>query len=109
VTLALDPSGPAGAVAEQHRPRPPVQAAARRSAPLVAYLEASPLAAVFLVFFAAPIVLVVVVSFFDYQTYEILIPDFSLDNYPRGILRIGHLPDLSDHPENSARSCGRSR
>jgi len=81
VTLALDPSGPAGAVAEQPAPRPPVQAAARRSAPLVAYLEASPLAAVFLVFFAAPIVLVVVVSFFDYQTYEILIPDFSLDNY----------------------------
>ncbi len=36
---------------------------------------------VFLLFFLLPIALVVVVSFFDYQTYQILIPDFTLQNY----------------------------
>jgi putative spermidine/putrescine transport system permease protein len=40
-----------------------------------------PLAAVFILFFAVPIVLVVVVSFFNYETYEILIPGFTFDNY----------------------------
>jgi putative spermidine/putrescine transport system permease protein len=48
---------------------------------ILAYLEAMPFAAVFLVFFAVPIVLVVVVSFFDYQTYRMLIPDFTFENY----------------------------
>ncbi|UUX48989.1 ABC transporter permease [Nisaea acidiphila] len=46
-----------------------------------AYLQALPLTLIFLVFFALPIALVVVVSFFDYQTYQILIPDFVLFNY----------------------------
>jgi putative spermidine/putrescine transport system permease protein len=46
-----------------------------------AYLEALPFAAVFLVFFVVPMVLVVVVSFFDYQTYRMLIPDFTVENY----------------------------
>jgi len=40
-----------------------------------------PLAAVFFVFFALPIVLVVVVSFFGYETYRLLIPDFTFENY----------------------------
>ncbi|HEX9534536.1 MAG TPA: ABC transporter permease [Stellaceae bacterium] len=35
----------------------------------------------FLLFFVAPIALVVVVSFFGYETYQILIPGFTLDNY----------------------------
>ena len=47
----------------------------------VAYLQALPLAVVFLLFFVAPIALVVVVSFFGYETYQILIPGFTLDNY----------------------------
>ncbi|WP_193183024.1 ABC transporter permease [Nisaea sediminum] len=47
----------------------------------IAYLQALPLTLIFLVFFALPIALVVVVSFFDYQTYQILIPDFVLFNY----------------------------
>lgn len=36
---------------------------------------------VFALFFVLPVVLVVVISFFDYQTYKILIPDFLLSNY----------------------------
>ena len=47
----------------------------------VAYLQAAPLSAVFLLFFALPIVLVVVVSFFGYETYALLIPDITLENY----------------------------
>ncbi|MEM7693684.1 MAG: ABC transporter permease [Pseudomonadota bacterium] len=47
----------------------------------IATLQALPMAAVFAVFFLVPIALVVVVSFFDYQTYDILIPDFVLFNY----------------------------
>ena len=47
----------------------------------VPYLQALPLSAVFAVFFAIPMVLVVVVSFFDYETYQLLIPNFTLGNY----------------------------
>jgi putative spermidine/putrescine transport system permease protein len=45
------------------------------------YLQATPLILVFALFFVLPIALVVVVSFFDYQTYQILIPDFTFLNY----------------------------
>jgi putative spermidine/putrescine transport system permease protein len=45
------------------------------------YLQAAPLALVFLLFFILPIGLVVVVSFFNYESYQILIPDFTLQNY----------------------------
>ncbi len=53
----------------------------RPASSIVAYLEALPLTAVFLVFFVAPMVLVVVVSFFGYQSYRMLIPGLTLDNY----------------------------
>ncbi len=53
----------------------------RRQLPIVAYLEALPLAVVFLLFFVVPMALVVVVSFFGYETYQILIPAFTLDNF----------------------------
>jgi putative spermidine/putrescine transport system permease protein len=53
----------------------------RRKIPIVAYLQALPLAVVFLLFFVVPIALVVAVSFFGYETYRILIPAFTLDNY----------------------------
>lgn len=46
-----------------------------------AYLQAAPLSLIFFLFFVLPIALVVVVSFFDYQAYQILIPDFVLFNY----------------------------
>jgi putative spermidine/putrescine transport system permease protein len=49
--------------------------------PLVPYLEALPAGMVFVLFFALPMVLVVVVSFFGYETYKLLIPDFTFDNY----------------------------
>lgn len=45
------------------------------------YLQVGPLALVFLAFFIVPMILVVVVSFFDYQAYQILIPDFTTLNY----------------------------
>ena len=44
------------------------------------YIQAAPLAAVFLLFFCLPLVLTFVVSFWDYNEYEI-IPTFTLDNY----------------------------
>ena len=49
--------------------------------PIIACLQALPLAAVFFLFFVVPVVLVVVVSFCGYETYRILIPDFTLDNF----------------------------
>ena len=52
-----------------------------RRLPVVAYLQALPLAGVFLVFFVVPIALVVVVSLFGYETYRILIPDITFENY----------------------------
>jgi putative spermidine/putrescine transport system permease protein len=52
-----------------------------RPSSIVAYLEALPLAVVFLVFFVVPIALVVVVSVFGYETYQILIPSFTFENY----------------------------
>jgi putative spermidine/putrescine transport system permease protein len=58
-----------------------MQLAMNRLAKAVPYLQVLPLSAVFVLFFAIPIVLVVVVSFFDYETYQLLIPAFTLDNY----------------------------
>jgi putative spermidine/putrescine transport system permease protein len=81
VTLACDPPQPARALARQGDPRRLAHLVSRRLVPLTPYFEALPLAAVFVVFFVVPIVLVVVVSFFNYETYQILIPDFTLDNY----------------------------
>jgi putative spermidine/putrescine transport system permease protein len=48
---------------------------------LAPYFQAGPLALVFLSFFIVPMILVVAVSFFDYQAYQILIPDFTTQNY----------------------------
>ncbi|RVU21002.1 ABC transporter permease [Methylobacterium oryzihabitans] len=46
----------------------------------LAYLQVGPLALVFLVFFVVPLVLTLVVSFWEYNEYEI-IPSFTLQNY----------------------------
>ena len=46
----------------------------------IAYLQVAPLAAVFLFFLVVPIATIVVVSFFDYNTTQI-IPAFLLQNY----------------------------
>jgi putative spermidine/putrescine transport system permease protein len=48
---------------------------------LSAYLQVIPLTAVFVGFFVLPIAIVVMVSFFDYQTYQPLVPAFTLQNY----------------------------
>ena len=65
------------------RPRSPAlrERVARRLPAIGPYLQALPLATVFVLFFAVPISFVVVVSFFDYETYQLLIPDFTFDNY----------------------------
>ena len=55
--------------------------AARFGGGLVPYLLVAPLAAVFLLFFLIPMLLVIVVSFFNYESYQILIPDFTFQNY----------------------------
>ena len=39
------------------------------------------MALIFLLFFVVPMILVMVVSFFDYEAYDMLIPAFSLQNY----------------------------
>jgi len=59
-----------------------VRRAPRRAWPgaLVSWMQAAPLAAVLLAFFVAPLVFVVVVSFFDYDRLA-LYPAFMLDNY----------------------------
>ena len=59
-------------------------AAAVKRAPgegLAPYLLVAPLALVFLLFFIVPMILVMAVSFFDYEAYDMLIPAFSLQNY----------------------------
>ena len=48
---------------------------------LSAYLQVAPLTAVFVGFFILPITVVIIVSFFDYQTYQLFIPTFTLQNY----------------------------
>ena len=48
---------------------------------LSAYLQVAPLTAIFVGFFVLPIMLVLLVSFFEYQTYQLLIPAFTLQNY----------------------------
>jgi len=46
----------------------------------IPYLQAAPLSLTFALFFILPLVVVVVVSFFDYNEYEI-IPTFTVQNY----------------------------
>lgn len=52
----------------------------KRFSTWVTYLQVAPLALVFLLFLVVPIATIVVVSFFDYNTTQI-IPDFILQNY----------------------------
>ncbi len=62
--------------------------------PLAPYLQAAPLALVFALFFVVPLALTVVVSFWDYNDYEI-IPAFTGQNY-REIFEgcVDDLPEL---------------
>ncbi len=65
-----------------------------RSSALAPYLQAGPLALVFLLFFVLPLVLTVVVSFWDYNEYEI-IPAFTGQNYAEIFEGcVERLPDL---------------
>ena len=51
-----------------------------RRARALAYLQAAPMALVFLVFFVVPLALTLMVSFWEYNEYEI-IPAFTVQNY----------------------------
>ena len=51
-----------------------------RRARALAYLQAAPMALVFLVFFIVPLALTLIVSFWEYNEYEI-IPAFTVQNY----------------------------
>lgn len=57
----------------------------KRTTAWVAYLQVTPLSLVFLLFLVVPIATIVVVSFFDYNTTEI-IPAFLLQNYEELLL-----------------------
>lgn len=68
-------------VAAEATAPPAAQRARRISATgAVAYLQAAPMAIVFVCFLVFPIVAIVVVSFFDYDSVQI-IPRFTLENY----------------------------
>ena len=61
---------------------------------IVALLQAAPLSLVFLVFFVVPLVLTMIVSFWDYTDYA-LIPDFTFRNYQEIFEGcVSKLPDL---------------
>lgn len=72
--FAIEEAALAGEVA------PPAPARAPRAG-LAPYLLVAPLALVFLLLFLVPIGLVLVVSFFEYEAYDMLIPAFTLQNY----------------------------
>jgi putative spermidine/putrescine transport system permease protein len=57
----------------------------KRASAWVTYLQVSPLALVFLLFLVVPIATIIVVSFFDYNTTQI-IPAFLLQNYEELLL-----------------------
>ncbi|MGU3537331.1 ABC transporter permease [Methylobacterium sp. A54F] len=68
VTAAAEAASSAGLSARRHRGR------------RLTYLQAAPLALVFLAFLVVPLLLTLMVSFWEYNEYEI-IPAFTLQNY----------------------------
>ena len=52
----------------------------RVSGALASWLQVGPLAAILMLFFGLPMLVVIAVSFFDYEHTDI-IPTFILDNY----------------------------
>ena len=78
LTSVIPATGAAGAAAPATTAR---RARGDGGLGLASYLLVAPLALVFLLFFVVPIVLVMVVSFFDYEAYDMLIPAFTLQNY----------------------------
>jgi putative spermidine/putrescine transport system permease protein len=66
--------------------------AANRNRLVPAWLQAGPLAAVFLLFFLVPLALIVMVSFWQFDEYQML-PGFSLDNYVSVFDGCGSLSD----------------
>jgi putative spermidine/putrescine transport system permease protein len=78
LTSVIPATGAAGAAATATTAR---RARGDGGLGLASYLLVAPLALVFLLFFVVPIALVMVVSFFDYEAYDMLIPAFTLQNY----------------------------
>ncbi len=67
--------------------------ASRKSQGVVAWLQALPYSLVFLVFFIVPLVLILMVSFWDYNEYELL-PAFTFKNYQNIFSGCGSLADV---------------
>jgi putative spermidine/putrescine transport system permease protein len=86
---------PANVVAEAAEP--PAEARAKESVrqSIPAWWQASPFALVFAVFFLIPLALIVMVSFWNFNDYE-LIPAFSLKNYFSIFEGCGYLTDNGD-------------
>lgn len=80
-TLVQAGAAPQAQAVAAARPEPASTGGQRRGEGLASYLLVAPLATVFLLFFVVPIVLVMVVSFFNYESYDMLIPDFTFQNY----------------------------
>jgi putative spermidine/putrescine transport system permease protein len=82
-----------GAAAENH-PAAQRSASGLRTRPLPAWVQAMPLSLVFALFFLIPLALVVMVSFWDYNDYQI-IPAFTFRNYSETFEGcLAALPDL---------------
>ena len=77
--MASSVTGEAAASPTRQKPSQALHDPSR--AGLATYLQVLPLFIVFLTFFVVPIGLVVVVSFFDYEAYDMLIPAFTFINY----------------------------
>ena len=95
------------AASRSHAPRPattsPRQHAAKRataaaSAALAPYLQAAPLALILGAFLLLPILMIVVVSFWDYD-FAGMYPDFVTHQLCRHARLLGDLEDLSQHAE----------
>lgn len=71
----------------------PGRKAGRNNESRFAWLQASPLALIFLAFFIVPLMLTIIISFWDYNEYEIL-PGFTLNNYVTVFEGCSNLEDL---------------
>lgn len=80
MSLASERAMPVPAAAAARPAAAPGLAAQARRQRRLAYWQAAPLALVFLAFFAVPLALTLMVSFWEYNEYEI-IPSFTLQNY----------------------------
>ena len=83
---------------EAPRPRKRARRASAVARPPVPYLQATPLALILGAFLLLPILMIAVVSFWDYD-FAAMYPDFLTDQLHRHARLVGHLENLSQHAE----------